>query len=213
VCLKETGGGHREDSVSGRADGTDPAPHSQRLQSDNFFKKWAATPGPYFILGSLVLAVITVAVGTAELKPSEEPNRLATSLLQAITLVFGTWGSYALGRDASREAAKAQVRQHAKSAFRRVLTLYGALGRFRDQAETEMAFLKEKQDVASGSVSVDIAQMCLDKFRLMSLEQIATGEDALEDWRDLAPDEVARIEAQATREAAKDQSNITEEIS
>lgn len=170
---------------------------SQSLSVPDFVRKWATTPGPWLIFGSVVLAVLTVVVGTADTKPGHEPNRLATSLLQAITLVFGTWGSFVLGKDASREAALGQVRQHAKSAFRRVLTLYKALGRLKAQAETEMAFLEGKQDPVTGAVSLDLAHMGLDKLRLMSLEHIATGEDALEDWRDLAPDEVARIQAQA----------------
>lgn len=199
--------------MSGQTDQTDSDARNELPAQNGFLRKWGATPGPYLILGSIVLAILTVVVGTAKVGPGEEPNRLATSLLQAITLVFGTWGSFVLGRDASREAARAQVRQHAKSAFRRVLTLYGALGRLRAQAETEMAFLRDKQDAPTSSVRLDIAQMSLDKLRLMSLEQIATGEDALEDWRDLAPDEVARIETQANRQQATAASDETEEIS
>jgi hypothetical protein len=34
---------------------------------------------------------------------------------------------------------------------------------------------------------------------LMVVEQISTADDALEDWRDLVPDEVAAIEAAARR--------------
>lgn len=194
--------------MSGHGASAEPDSHPIR----DFVARAFRQPGTYLILGAIVLAVVTVAVGTADLKEGEEPNRLATSFLQAITFVFGIYGSFVLGKDASRAAAQEQVRQHARSAFRRVLTLYGALGRLTDQAAIERTFLDGKKDPASGMVSLDLAQMSLDKLRLMAVEQSATGEDALEDWRDLAPDEVARIEAQASKGARIPLLNETEEI-
>ncbi|MDE0775854.1 MAG: hypothetical protein OSB43_06260 [Nocardioides sp.] len=167
---------------------------------------WAKKPGPWLVFASVLLAVLTVLVGTAE-----TPNKFAASLLQAATIILSIYGAFVLGKDASRDAAQEQVSQHAKSAFRRLLTLYGALERLRAQSEAEMVFLVGKHDGSTGLVRLDLAQMSLDKVRLMSAEQIATGEDALEDWRDLAPDEVARIEA-AARERDRERQDETEEI-
>lgn len=147
-----------------------------------------------------MLAFITVKVGTAELTPGQQPNRLATSLLQAITLVFGTWGSYVLGKVASREAAEGQVRQSARSAFRRVRTLYEGLGRLSQKAQVEASQLLDTcAKDESGQVRLELALASLDKLYLMAEEQRATGVDALEDWRDLAPDEVREIETEIQR--------------
>jgi hypothetical protein len=157
------------------------------------------SPGTWLIALSVVLAVITVVVGTVGIGPTEEPNRLAVSLLQGITLVFSTAGSFVLGKDASRQAAEEAIRPHAKSAFRRVRTLYQALGRLRSTTEIETEYLAECEGAGheDGLIRLDLALASLDKLRLICREQIATADNALDDWRDLAPDEVADIERAA----------------
>jgi hypothetical protein len=156
-------------------------------------KPWYKSGGVWLIVASVALAALTVKVGTQMPPKGEEPNRLATSLLQGITLVFGTFGSWLLGRDTSREAAREAVRPHARSSFRRVLTLYRALGRLRDTSVLEADYLAEQQD-EEGRVDLGLALASLDKIRLMSIEQTDTADNALDDWRDLAPEEVAKIE-------------------
>jgi hypothetical protein len=194
--------------------GVDQKPSRPANSGDRFAfaRKWAANPGPWLILASLVLAFLTVRIGTAEPKSGEEPNRLATSLLQGITLVFSTYGSYALGKLASREAAEAQVRQSARSAFRRVRTLYMGLGRLSQKATSESTRLISARENASADlVRLDLALASLDKLFLMAEEQRATGVDALEDWRDLAPDEVGRIENEIEEKYGVDDADTEEE--
>lgn len=163
------------------------------------------SPGTYLIALSIVIGVVTVVVGTQDLDEGQEPNRLGTSLLQGITLVFGTVGSFVLGKDASAHAAREAVRPHAKSAFRRVTTLYKGLGRLKSAAEVEAQYLEGHASNPDRLLSVDFALASLSKVELMITEQIATADDALEDWRDLAPEEVAKIESAAKSRAGTEE--------
>lgn len=148
------------------------------------------------LLVSGVLAVVTVLVGT-----QAEPNKLATALLQGITLVLSTAGSFVLGKAASREAAREVIRPHARSAFRRVQNLYMALGRQRQALNTEQIRLA-RLCVETGdgeNLAFEHVRGSMLALEYMVVEQISTADDALEDWRDLVPDEVAAIEAEARR--------------
>src|SRR5689334_19135998 len=77
---------------------------------------------------TIPLAVITVIVAIQ--KP---PNLLAAGLLQGITLIFGAVGSFLSGKASARDAGAEMIRPHARSAFRRVTSLYAALGRLRNE--------------------------------------------------------------------------------
>ena len=156
-------------------------------------------PAGALIFGSVVLGIVTVWVGT-----QENPSKLAVSLLQAITLVFGTVGSYILGQDASREAAvvsraaaKESLRLPARSAFRRVLHLYLALGRQRAATRDQVANLSRLVESDGKTIQLEHALASLVALDYIVVEQIGTGADALEDWRDLVPEEVEAIEAKA----------------
>lgn len=162
------------------------------MRSNGRWVRWLVPA--VFIALSLILAVVTVRVGT-----EQEPNRLAASLLQGITIVVGTVGSFLLGRNSSEESARELIRPHARSAFRRVLNLYRALGRQREAIAGEGVRLAEVSvETSEGRVvSLDHAQASLVALSYIVVEQISTADDALEDWRDIVPDEVAAIEAAA----------------
>lgn len=154
-----------------------------------------AQPAFWLIVLSVVLGGVTVWTGT-----ESNPSRLAVSLLQGITLVFGTVGAFVLGKDSSRAAAREIVRPHARSAFRRVQNLYRALGRQQEAIAGEqlrLRFLSEQN--VEGTIPYEHALASLSALEYMVVEQISTADDALEDWRDLVPDEVAAIEAAGRR--------------
>jgi hypothetical protein len=153
-------------------------------------KLWAQ-PAFWLIVFSGVLGGVTVWAGT-----QAHPSRLAVGLLQGITLVFGTVGSFILGKDTSSAAARELVRPHARSAFRRVQNLYRALGRQQEVIASEqmrLRILSELND--EGTIPFEHARASLFALEYMVIEQISTADDALEDWRDLVPDEVEAIEA------------------
>lgn len=146
-----------------------------------------------------VLAAATVYVGTLD-----DPSPVFAGVLQAITMALGLWGSFLFGKDSSRRAAEEIVRPHARSAFRRVRNLYLALGRQRQAIAAEQSRLDELSVDGDGSafVALEHVRMSLQALDYIVTEQISTADDALEDWRDLVPDEVKAIEDEAKRREA-----------
>ena len=101
------------------------------------------------------------------------------TLFQVLISGTGLLGSYIFGRSSARAGALDVVRPHARAAFRRVAGLYNGLYRLSETIEN----LKE----AGPDHRLDLIQALVH-------EHIATGQDAIEDWRDIVPDEVEEIE-------------------
>ena len=99
------------------------------------------------------------------------------SLLQIVTLSTGLVASYLFGQKTASVA-------NARSAFRRVVRLYASLSRLAVRIED----LRQKQNVDK--------HQALDLIEAVVQEQIPAGADALEDWRDIVPDDVKDVENQ-----------------
>lgn len=144
------------------------------------------------IVAAVVLQALTVTLGT-----QDDPDPLAWITLQTVTFGLGLVGSYIIGKSSAREAAREIVRPHARSAFRRAMSLYRALHRQRDAlGEMYAGLQREAREDASGTPVVDLAaaRWAIIGAQGLVLEQISTAGDALEDWRDLVPEEVANFE-------------------
>lgn len=146
--------------------------------------------GVALVAVSLVLAGVTVYVALQ--KPS---NILAAAVLQAITLVFSTYGAYVFATASVQSAAQELIRPHARSAFRRVRRIYEALVRIVQLIEQQLAeFDVARQPGNLSAVDYQYARLTLVMLGQIVTEQANTVDDALEDWRDLVPDEVQAIE-------------------
>jgi hypothetical protein len=135
-------------------------------------------PGVLVLLVGAALAVVTVLVGV-----HTPPNALATGLLQAFTFIVALVGAYIFARPAAEAAAQDVIRVHARSAFRRQIGLYSGLGRLIDEIDMQVAQAEDEK-----------VQLHLKILRAMIVEQVGMSGDALSDWRDLVPDEVAQLE-------------------
>jgi hypothetical protein len=176
---------------------TEPHPVSRtlsRVSIKRLFSNWGR--GQWLVATAVILAIATVIVGVAD-------DLLAAAILQAVTLVFGVYGSYVLGQVSARQAAQDLVRPHARSAFRRMLNLYAALGRLHEAVGQQLTWLSSLEGMHDKTVNFEHVRASLMLLEAVVIEQIATGEDAIEDWRDLVPDEVAEIERKA-RERGED---------
>lgn len=130
---------------------------------------------PSLLIGSgVVIAVISVGVASYR-----DLTSLENTLLWALALGLGLIGSYNLGNQSAEEAGRAIIKPHARSAFRRLMSLYESLSRVGKEIEAS----KENQ-----SETITIA-----KLESIVLEQLATADDALEDWRDIVPEEVEEL--------------------
>lgn len=134
---------------------------------------------PPIILVILAFIVTSFSVYVASIRTL---TGLENTLLQAVALVFGLLGSFLFGRQSTRDAAKEILKPHARSAFRRLISLYESLSRVALEIENS------KNNKESNSEKIALA-----KLEAIVIEQLATADDALEDWRDIVPDEVAEL--------------------
>jgi hypothetical protein len=111
-------------------------------------------------------------------------TNLENTLLQAFSLISGLIGSFYFGKQSAVDAARDIIKPHARSAFRRLISLYESLSR----VGVEIGNSKNSQ-----SESVTIAKM-----EAIVIEQLATADDALEDWRDIVPDDVEELRKKLT---------------
>ena len=81
-------------------------------------------------------------------------------------------------------AAQETVRLHARPAFRRVLDLYISLGRLSDRIREYKAEDPDNR--------LNVIEAIVD-------EQLGTMDSALEDWRDIFPEDVEEIAARIER--------------
>ena len=113
-------------------------------------------------------------------------------LFSIVTVFIGVWASFVAGHQSGQEAAEQRLRAQARYAFRRVLTLYGGHGRTVALIEDRIAQLKTLGK--DGHVTLEQAVNAFQLVEAQVIEQGFHANDSVEDWRDLAPDEIAALE-------------------
>ena len=108
---------------------------------------------------------------------------LESVILQFFSLLAGLIGSFFFGRQSAREAAREIIKPHARSAFRRLLSLYQSLSRVADVIES-----------SQNSESPEENQATLAKLEAIVVEQLSSADDAIEDWRDIVPEDVKELD-------------------
>jgi hypothetical protein len=130
------------------------------------------------LVAALVFVAIFVIVAT---------NRALTSLesvsLQLLIFLFGLSGSFILGRQSARKVARDIIKPHARSAFRRVLSLYNGLSRLA-------TIISQRHSSNKDAMSDEVIMA---KCESILTEYINTADDALEDWRDIIPEDVDEL--------------------
>ena len=135
----------------------------------------------------LVLIAFVVMGFSVYVASKRELSDLENILLQSFALAFGLVGSYYFGKQSANDAAKEIIKPHARSAFRRLISLFESLSRVAIEIESS----KNTDNPQSESVT-------LAKLEAIVIEQLATADDALEDWRDIVPDDVAELRDKLT---------------
>lgn len=130
---------------------------------------------PLIGLGLLFVVAIGAMIIVSSMR---QLTQLEAILFQVVTLGTGLFGSYRFGRNAARDAAYDVIRPHARSALRRILSL-------RDSLLRLSARIEEFKD--------DGEDHRLDVIQAIIAEQIPTGGSAVEDWRDIIPDDVDEV--------------------
>lgn len=112
-------------------------------------------------------------------------SALENTLLQVFSLGLGLAGSYVLGQESARDAARDMMKPHARSAFRRLVSLTQSLSRLAQTMQTVRP--SDGQNPQAAAI--------VDRLEGIVIEQIATAADALEDWRDVLPEDVRALQA------------------
>lgn len=123
----------------------------------------------------LLIATVAIAIFNIVVSSERRLTPLEDSLMWLFGLATALIGSYLFAR---RYADK----PHARSAFRRILRLYDSLSRLGNVISKAQ---KTNPNENNGILQV---------LQAMVTEQIATVDDALEDWRDIIPKDVEEIE-------------------
>ena len=139
---------------------------------------------------ALIGAFVLIAIGFIYVSSSRDLTSLESVLFQVFGIASGLAGSYVVGRETTKKAALELVKPHARSAYRRLLSLYSGLSRLVQEIQSSNSRFSENQ------TALDV----LDKIRAIAVELIYTSNDALEDWRDILPEELEKLKEIAMRQ-------------
>ena len=133
----------------------------------------------------IVLIVISLALLSffVYVAATRNLSSLESVLLQIISLGIGIGVSFFVGQQSAQKTAREIIKPHARSAFRRLLSLYHSLSRAGTAIES-----------AQTSDSHENYQVALARLEEIVTEQLSTADDALEDWRDIVPEDVEELE-------------------
>jgi hypothetical protein len=134
-----------------------------------------AKPGIVLIAVSALLGALFLTISS-----TRDLTGLENTLMQLITFGLGLYGSYIQGKESMRESAKEIIKPHAKSAFRRLASLYESLSKLAYAVRDSKQIMRENQ----------LALLVLERMDGIIDGQISTADDALEDWRDIIPEEL-----------------------
>ena len=143
---------------------------------------------PITIIVIPAAACIALVTVTVLISSERSLTSLEATLLQILIVITSVSSSYLF----SQKAAKMAAKPHARSAFLRVTSLYSGL--FYIKRNIDRHRLSGSR-VASEVVA--IIEAAVD-------QQVNTAEHALQDWREIIPEEVADFE-EKLRESSRDE--------
>ena len=124
-----------------------------------------------FISIAIVLMILFGYIAT-----TRSLTELEVIVFQLLSLFAALMGSYMFGRRVSREKINEHIEPYARSAFRRLISLYQSLSRMA-------GIINDDKDNA---IKLQIIEVIV-------LEQIGTANDALADWEDIVPKSVEEL--------------------
>ena len=130
-----------------------------------------------FVVASLALSGYFLYVTT-----SRNFTQMENVFFQVLILSLGFGGTLWIGRILPVH------RTHARSAFRRLTSLYSGLGR-------AATIIDESRD----SDSVENYRLAFARLEELVRSQLTTADDALEDWRDIVPEDVGDLQRELPR--------------
>lgn len=130
----------------------------------------------------LIVVGIGIAATFAFIAAGRQLTAFESVLSQTLPLAITLIGSFIVGKNSAQAAARAIIKPSARSAFRRLISIYRNLGWIADIIEeSNVSDNEENHDVKIG------------KIKVMVRSQILTADDAMADWKDIVPDDVKEL--------------------
>ena len=121
-------------------------------------------------------------------------TNLESYFLQISVALVGIAASFHSGRLSVREAGREIIRPHARSAFRSLVSLYRSI--------SEVGRIIE---LSRNSESLDSYKVILAELKGIVFWQLVTADDALEDWKDIVPEEVQELDRKLSADDATEE--------
>lgn len=112
-------------------------------------------------------------------------------LLQLLGIIVGLMGSAWVGRKSAREAGREYMRAHSRAAFRQLVFLY------RSFAEVARIIETPQESDSHHEYQVTLAEL-----KGIVFGQLATADSALEQWKDIVPEDVEELYEGLSAESA-----------
>jgi hypothetical protein len=141
----------------------------------------------------VVLLALTILISVL---PTTEG--LASGLLQFLLFVISTAISIGVGFFSASTQGKEIVKPHGRKAVRRIVTLGNGIRSFAEVLQTERIRMG-RQAGDSGTVDLREVETTFVVLESQIQGQLRTVVDAIEDWRDVVPEDVKAIEDQAEK--------------
>ncbi len=130
---------------------------------------------------SLIFIALAVSALVVYISTTRALTAVESIIWQVFALTAGLAGSFIFGRQSAREAAKEILKPHARGAARYLVSLYKSISRARSVAAVELP---------QGFESYQHYSVIRAYLTAIFTEQLATADDALENWRDILEEEV-----------------------
>lgn len=155
-----------------------------------------APPGVWVLgVAFVVLEVFSLIVGL-----QDEPNVLATLILQGVTVFFGLWASWLFGRGSVESAARELNAPRARAAMRHAITNYRLIDTHALHLDRAMKRLSESKVEGDNGVEVvdfHVAEGLLMLAQSHAADDARRASEAVAGWVDLAPDVAEALKAES----------------
>ena len=133
----------------------------------------------WVLAGLLVLVALGISVLVVYTTTTRTLTAVESTIWQVFILTAGLAGSFIFGRQSAQEAAREVLKPHARNAVRHLISLFKSISRAGAVIDSSRKF-ESYQDY----------HVIRAYFIGVITEQLATADDALENWRDILKEEL-----------------------
>jgi hypothetical protein len=143
------------------------------------------------IIGGVMLVILLAA--TIVFTTGDKMTNRERGLLQFIFFAAGAVVAVDVGRQSIKAGARDLLRAHGKKAVRRIVTLAGGLQDLASVIQKERSRIDDRSP-GDETVSASEIEGTLDTLEMQTRGQLRMVADAIEDWRDVVPEDVEELE-------------------